>query len=810
MAHDDGDGSTTDARAVATTVAARPGEPSASVDALSLDSDLGALRAIAGMKALPPRPTLAICTALDGYVITSQLGAGGMGVVYLARDRQLGREVAIKLHARADDGDGTARLLREARAMATLTHPNVATIYEVGTHEGHLFIAMAYLDGGTARTWLAAQPRTWREIVALYIAAGRGLVAAHRAGMVHRDFKPDNVLLGKDGQVRVADFGLARLGTEAIAAHEAEDAEASTVTMTGVVLGTPLYMSPEQRRGKVGPAADQFAFCVALWEALAGAPPFAGATTGEIDEAVRAQRFQPPTAGRVVPAHLRKALSRGLAVDPEARFPSMEALLDALARDPARTRTRAALALVAVAAVGGGAYAMMSGSRTAPAPVVVAPVDPCAEDRLATLWTDQRKEAIEAALASQGPAGVDASHIIGATIQAYVDQWSASRNTTCKTAAGSERTRRLACFDGLVDRAGALFDVLQVPNRFGPRLAATAVNELPLPASCAGNAAPFPSPPDPTTARGAEAARALIDLGFARYAVNFGDKGLGPALAALVRADLLGWRPLQAEAHALFADILFNDRQAGAARSHYEVAYEHATASDHPAARAVAAAKLSMTQDDPAAAEIWTQRALALLERARPVTRLEVSTRNSYGGRLDDLGRSAEAIVQHQRALDVLTELRLDRDIAFAETLRFLAASQAKVGANAEAIRSYDRALLNLDQVHGPQSPTLLQPLVEFALLYLDVDRPGDALDKADRAIAIIGVILAQQHKLNPFQAEWHARSQAIRGHVLRVQGKRADAQAAIGAAIPWFDANPDPSDPQIAMLAADRKALGL
>ena len=144
--------------AMATTVAARP------VDSLGLESDIGMLRAIAGMRALPTRPQLTAGTAIDGYVIEAPLGAGGMGVVYLARDRQLGRAIAIKLHARTDDPDGTARLLREARAMATLAHPNVVTIYEVGTHEGHLFIAMAYLDGGTVRTWLAPRPRAGRGL----------------------------------------------------------------------------------------------------------------------------------------------------------------------------------------------------------------------------------------------------------------------------------------------------------------------------------------------------------------------------------------------------------------------------------------------------------------------------------------------------------------------------------------------------------------------------------------------------------------------------------------------------------------------
>ena len=267
------------------------------------------------------------------------LGRGAVGVVYAAEDSQLQRTVALKLlhpsHAGLDEDDAKRRWLAEARAMARLRHPNVVTVHEVGEDAGYVFIVMERVDGPTLRAWTDAAPREWTEVLAAYEAAGRGLAAAHAAGLVHRDFKPDNVLVdgGTDTatdppRVLVTDFGIAIAG--------APDREGDAVE------GTPAYMAPEQRDGaKVGPAADQYAFCVALWEALAGSRP----------ERDARGRPRPPSDHPEVPGLLWTILARGLATRPDDRHPSIDALLSAL-RPESSPRRRTAIQIGIVVLLG--------------------------------------------------------------------------------------------------------------------------------------------------------------------------------------------------------------------------------------------------------------------------------------------------------------------------------------------------------------------------------------------------------------------------------------------------------------------------
>ncbi|NVB39668.1 protein kinase [Pseudenhygromyxa sp. WMMC2535] len=290
------------------------------------------------------------------FSIVRKLGSGGMGVVYMAYDEQLDRRVAVKLMRSADTNtNGRVRMKREAQAMARLSHPNVVTVYEADTHEGQLFVAMEYVEGEDLRVWLAARERSWREVLELFRQAGAGLAAAHEAGLAHRDFKPDNVLVGRDGRARVADFGLA-YGLEGLAstpepAPESEPgAEASPgaleqmLTRTGALMGTPAYMAPEQYSGQRGDAlSDQFSFCVALWEGLVGSRPFRAPSLVGLSAVIMSGRLEaPPEAVREqVPEWIFAAMRRGLAVDPSERWPSMAALLEVLSEDPrARWRRR--------------------------------------------------------------------------------------------------------------------------------------------------------------------------------------------------------------------------------------------------------------------------------------------------------------------------------------------------------------------------------------------------------------------------------------------------------------------------------------
>jgi serine/threonine protein kinase/tetratricopeptide (TPR) repeat protein len=262
------------------------------------------------------------------YVVSDVLGAGGMGTVYAAHDPELDRTIALKL---LHHQSGQARLLREAKALARLSHPNVVTAHDVGTFDGRVFLAMEFVDGLTLRQWLQQRRRTWREIVNVFLHAARGLAAAHASSVVHRDFKPDNVLIGKDARVRVLDFGLAgQAGAwrpdDAIEPPPTPTATDAPLTRTGTVMGTPAYMAPEQHLALATDArTDQFSFCVALWEALYGKRPFQASTLAQLSREMKAD---PPVVPNVsdVPAWLPRILLRGLSFDPDARFPSMDAL----------------------------------------------------------------------------------------------------------------------------------------------------------------------------------------------------------------------------------------------------------------------------------------------------------------------------------------------------------------------------------------------------------------------------------------------------------------------------------------------------
>ncbi len=308
------------------------------------------------------RPPAAI--EIGRFAIRHKLGEGGMGIVYEAYDARLDRPVAIKL-VRVDDGGAhaRARLLREAQAMAKVAHPNVVPIYEVGEHGDQVFVAMELVAGETLASWQRRESRSWRDVLAMYVAAGRGLAAAHACAIVHRDFKPDNVLVGSDGRPRVLDFGLARSFAEP-AGEAPSDANVLRVDLTvaGSMMGTPTYMSPEHFSGEgVGPASDQFGFAIAVYRALFGAPPFAGDTLGELRTSVCAGALRPPPADRDIPANVTATIVRALSLAPGDRFASMDELLAELERplhvdplhDPARGRRarRIAAAILGVGAL---------------------------------------------------------------------------------------------------------------------------------------------------------------------------------------------------------------------------------------------------------------------------------------------------------------------------------------------------------------------------------------------------------------------------------------------------------------------------
>jgi serine/threonine protein kinase len=319
-----------------------------------------------------PRKVLTVGDRVGRYLVLSALGAGGMGVVFAAYDPQLDRKVALKLlrGGHAETRDARTRLRREAQAIAQLSHPNVVSVYDVGTtDDDDLYIAMEFVEGDTLTSWLRRYPRTWREIVEVFLQAARGLVAAHGVGLLHRDFKPDNVLVGGDGRVRVTDFGLARslLGPDEASRPEAKvpTALSLSLTATGTVLGTPRYMPPEQLTGPdIDARSDQFSFCVALYEALYGAHPLTEGTSSAMLE--KGARANPPPEGTKVPAAIGRAVLRGLERDRTKRFSGMAALMTELAPRPAHSPLRTLSLVGAAVAVVGLATAAVIWERPGP------------------------------------------------------------------------------------------------------------------------------------------------------------------------------------------------------------------------------------------------------------------------------------------------------------------------------------------------------------------------------------------------------------------------------------------------------------
>lgn len=345
------------------------------------DEPLGVPRIVSSDPSCGPLPILPLRRGdrVGRFEIERRLGTGGMGVVYGARDLELGRRVAVKLvrHRAGERPDPrfTERLRREAQALARLSHPNVVGLFDLGSTARGIFLAMEFIDGPNVSRWLAMRPRTWWEILDVFLEAGRGLAAAHAAGLIHRDFKPNNVIVGPNGRVIVVDFGLARATDRA-----PDDGDSSLsltllakrLTRTNVIIGTKGYMAPEQLLGlTVSPSCDQFSFCVALWESLYGARPYPGENAMETARSFADRRLVEPAERRGVPAHVHRALVRGLSVEPEDRFSDMTALLCALTPPPRRRFRRWGLVAAIVATASASAGTTLLVERAAQPPDAV-------------------------------------------------------------------------------------------------------------------------------------------------------------------------------------------------------------------------------------------------------------------------------------------------------------------------------------------------------------------------------------------------------------------------------------------------------
>ena len=444
------------------------------------------------------------------FVIQRLLGAGAMGVVVLAHDHELDRPVAIKLLRSDDRGVAQARLLREAQSVARVSHPNVVAVHQVGMFAEQVYLVMEFVDGGTLREWSAAREREWSQVLEVYRQAGRGLAAAHAAGLVHRDFKPDNVLIGRDGRVRVSDFGLVGVAAEASVTTmpSLSDSRDSKLTRTGSILGTPAYMAPEQYGGgTVDARSDQFAFCVSLYEALHGVRPFAGESLAELLRSIEAEAVRPPA--RAVPPWLSDALRKGLRATPSERHASVDALLTALEPPVKRTGVRVAIAAGAaaltIAGIATTAYVLRDPEPTNAAAIAATCPDPA--DAPGDPWSDERREDVRAALTKTGHrAAADVFAAIDAELAARRDEWRAELDDACQAQVirGEQtpaiRQLRERCIAAVRDEADVFAELLAGGDE---RLVDGAVSSATLltPASTCHDVEALQAAPAPTEAQ---------------------------------------------------------------------------------------------------------------------------------------------------------------------------------------------------------------------------------------------------------------------------------------------------------------------
>ena len=723
----------------------------------SIADDLGSLGGVIA----PTRAAQLIVPLAEGtvigehFVIEDAIGSGGMGIVYRAHDRALDRRVALKIDARGLD---VARARREAQALARLAHPNVVTIHEIGVHDGSPFVAMELCAGGTARSWLRARPRSWRDVLALYLAAARGLVAAHDAGLVHRDVKPDNILLGADDRARIGDFGLARDvvgldggGTVDRAADADEVVTRTTtstgrqpdhVTATGAVVGTPRYMAPEQRRGgQVDARADQFSFALALYEALAGADPFPAAAEARI-AAIEAGVIAPPARDQRVPRRVLAVLSRGLAADPARRWPSMAAMVSALERAARPRWPWIAGALVVVLAGGAATAFAMRSEAAAPGP------DPCAGvvRDLASAWTPGSRAGF---LRAHGKAAATASWTAD-VLDHHTASWAAARTTICIDAVRDPQwsadlvTRAVDCLRSsqreLVELA-AIGDVAQ-----GELVGAT--SNVADPVACGRREQIALTRTTPLTPA-AEATRdAVIALASdSERAADSGDVAKARALAgdAMVRAAA-GPPIARALAAQAMGRLELATSGIDAAAEHFKSAFfDFRSVSDgsHTFATALQLAQAYAGAGKADLAAEWVTHARAEAERlgGPPWRTAMLESLAALVARAR--GDHAGAVTANQRGIDALEAT--GNPVMTPNIIRAYATHAtllAEAGRLDDSIAAARRALAQQEQLLGPDHPDLITSLTNIGLGYSDQGKIDEALpwlmrakDLADRSL---------------------------------------------------------------------------
>jgi tetratricopeptide (TPR) repeat protein len=751
--------------------------------------------------AVAGRESLARGSLISRYAVLEAIGAGGMGIVYSAYDPVLERKVALKLvRAGGDTGaleEVKVRLLREGKSIAQLAHPNIVAVHDMGTSDDQVFIAMELVDGGSLKQWLKQQKRSWPEVVEKFLAAGEGLAAAHRARLVHRDFKPENVLVGNDGRVRVTDFGLARSSDAPPSAQPSLgvplEALDPRVTRTGAMLGTPAYMSPEQRAGKGADAlSDQFSFCVALWESIYAERPYAPNTW---------KLAEPLAAG--VPPFLRRALTRGLSVDPQDRYPQMEDLLAALAANPQRARRRrlrigAAFSMV-LATAGLSWWAITRSDRLCKS----------ALEQVGAVWNPPLKQSLQAAFAATGRPDAKAQWDLAQRgLELWWQAWGSTRTEACEaTRVRGEQSDqilglRMACLDRRREETRALLDLFQHADGDVVAKAPEAIDALTSVRSCSdveALLAPVPPPTDPVGKTRLEQLRAKLGESKVRF-----DAGKYPAALALsseaaLAAKGLGYRPAIAEALLLQGRQQEHLGDLKLAEQTLLDAIVAAEAGRHDEITARAATHLMLVlgarQARYSEAQTWGKLAEGAIGRLGGSAELQARLFKSQGLVLYAQGQVTPAIEHQQRALALLEKLE-PNSLSLAETLNDLGAALRGGGKPKEALAAFERALSILVQKVGADSDLIATTRNGIGNVYMLEGRFDEAFGAYRQALEIfektlgpthfrtvttlnnLGVVLAEQSRFADALPYFERVLEARRTTLKETDSKLADAQS--------------------------------
>jgi eukaryotic-like serine/threonine-protein kinase len=712
------------------------------------------------------------------YVVIERVGEGAMGVVYAAFDPELSRKLAIKvLHSTGEAETARQRLVREAQALARLSDPNVVQIYDVGTHDGAVYVAMEFAAGQTLREWLAGE-HPWRERLAVVCQAGRGLAAAHRSGIVHRDIKPDNVLVGDatagaPGLVRVVDFGLARAamdldGDDAIRGpaelphgvlredESASDSLGERMTRTGTRLGTPAYMAPEQWTGSaIDARTDQFAFCVLTWEALYGRRPFKAESMAALGFAITHNQITPPPTDTKVPGWIERLLLQGLRAEPSQRHADMDTLLAALARDPAARRRRLASAAVALAAVGAsvGLGASLAGERVA---------DPCAAQAtaLAGVWDDARREQVAGSLGAIARSYADDTvRNVDARLSSWSERFVAARRDACEdTQVRGEQSPegmdlRIACLDRGRLALGALVDVLVAADVGVLDRAVRASEELPDPDACADlerlrDAAIHPEQEDQRAE--AEALRGRIAQASAlqqsgRY--DDADAVLAELEPLVAR---LAWAPLVAELHELRGQIELARGEYERAESSLREAFLAAVEGRHDRVAFSSVSFLSQAQAQLPGRTDEARRSVALARAQWAHARLgshEEAGLESAAFRVEAAAGDYPAAREHIERSIALREAAGDGDSAeLAGALANLGAIVGVMGEPGLATEHLRRAIAMRERVQSPRHPDVGRDLHNLGSMLAQQRHYDEAAPILERALTIKREVLGDDH----------------------------------------------------------------